>query len=413
MLFRFSLYGFLKNQQYFEPFLILAFLEKGLSFTAIGFLIGFREVCIYLMEIPTGAIADVFGKRISMICSHISYILSFILFAFSNTILILLIAMFCFAVGEAFRTGTHKAIIFRWLEFTGRQSEKTKVYGFTRSWSKMGSAVNALVAAVFVFIFQNFQIVFLVSIVPYVINIINFLTYPKIVENDNLQKSLPKVGNQIIEALKRSFRFPDLRGLMVESLIFEGYFKASKDYLQPVLKTWIVALPVLLIYQEEQRIALLVGIVYFLLYFLSSIASRHACWFERLCGNMQNASKQLWIGFLMIYTILGSGVLFGSTGLFISVLAFILLFVLQNFWRPILISRIADQIESDKMATILSVESQVKTLGAAIFAPALGFMVDRMSPNIQFLPIGIAGSLLGLLILSMMYHQKNKTSNWF
>ena len=30
MLFRFSLYGFLKNQRYFEPFLVLVFLEKGL-----------------------------------------------------------------------------------------------------------------------------------------------------------------------------------------------------------------------------------------------------------------------------------------------------------------------------------------------------------------------------------------------
>ena len=36
MLFRFSLYGFLKNQTYFEPFLVLAFLEKGLNFGMIG-----------------------------------------------------------------------------------------------------------------------------------------------------------------------------------------------------------------------------------------------------------------------------------------------------------------------------------------------------------------------------------------
>ena len=29
MLFRFSLYGFLKNQRYFEPFLVLVLLDKG------------------------------------------------------------------------------------------------------------------------------------------------------------------------------------------------------------------------------------------------------------------------------------------------------------------------------------------------------------------------------------------------
>ena len=40
---RFCLYGFLKNQLYFEPFLILAFLEKGLSFLEIGLLISFAQ----------------------------------------------------------------------------------------------------------------------------------------------------------------------------------------------------------------------------------------------------------------------------------------------------------------------------------------------------------------------------------
>ena len=44
MLFRFSLYGFLKNQRYYDAFLILAFREKGLTFFQIGLLIGFREV---------------------------------------------------------------------------------------------------------------------------------------------------------------------------------------------------------------------------------------------------------------------------------------------------------------------------------------------------------------------------------
>ena len=61
MLARFCLYGFIKNQKYYEPFLYLAFLEKGLSFTAIGLLIGFRAVCTNLMEVPTGAMADALG----------------------------------------------------------------------------------------------------------------------------------------------------------------------------------------------------------------------------------------------------------------------------------------------------------------------------------------------------------------
>jgi len=143
MLFRFSLYGFLKNQQYYDPFLILIFLEKGLSYFMIGILVGFREICINLFEIPSGAFADLYGRRRSMILSFTAYIISFVVFAMSRSVTLLFGAMFFFAIGEAFRTGTHKALIFNWLRLEGRSDEKTKTYGYTRSWSKMEFSFSA------------------------------------------------------------------------------------------------------------------------------------------------------------------------------------------------------------------------------------------------------------------------------
>ena len=127
MLTRFSLYGFLKNQQYYEYFLLLAFRQMGLSYFFIGLLIAFREIMINLMEIPTGAIADLWGRRKSMVLSFTSYIVSFAIFGLSGTaalkgnlsqhvlIPLLFAAMVFFAIGDAFRTGTHKAMIFMWL----------------------------------------------------------------------------------------------------------------------------------------------------------------------------------------------------------------------------------------------------------------------------------------------------------
>ena len=191
MIGRFSLYGFLKNQQYYDYFLILAFRQMGLSYFAIGILVAFREIMINLMEIPTGGVADLCGRRGSMIFSFVSYIFSFAIFGFSGIIAIeaklsqtalmalLFLAMFLFAIGDAFRTGTHKALIFTWLSNQGRRDEVTKVYGYTRSWSKIGSAVSVLVACVIVFKTSSFIMVFFLAIIPYVLNIINFLGYPK------------------------------------------------------------------------------------------------------------------------------------------------------------------------------------------------------------------------------------------
>ena len=135
MIRRFSLYGFLKNQRYFEPFIILFFLQQGLSFTEIGFLIAFRELIINLMEIPSGAIADLFGRRRSMMLSFTSYIASFAIFGFSQVYWHFFIAMFFFAIGEAFRTGTHKAMIFTSHADYGALSPHVKKMAHQLSWN--------------------------------------------------------------------------------------------------------------------------------------------------------------------------------------------------------------------------------------------------------------------------------------
>ena len=61
--YKFSLYGFLKNLRFFEPFLYLFFLEKGLNFLQIGTLITIREITRNVLEIPAGVLADSFGRR--------------------------------------------------------------------------------------------------------------------------------------------------------------------------------------------------------------------------------------------------------------------------------------------------------------------------------------------------------------
>ena len=70
--YKFCMYGFLKNLRFFEPFLILFFVEQGLSFLQIGTLYAIREIATNLLEIPTGIIADALGRRRTLIRSLIA-----------------------------------------------------------------------------------------------------------------------------------------------------------------------------------------------------------------------------------------------------------------------------------------------------------------------------------------------------
>ncbi|MDE0634379.1 MAG: MFS transporter [Candidatus Poribacteria bacterium] len=401
MLFRFSLYGFLKNQRYYDPFLILAFREKGLSFFQIGILYGFREICTNLFEIPSGALADLYGRRRAMIFSFCAYIASFATFAVSKSLPMLFGAMFFFGLGDAFRTGTHKAMIFDWLRLQDRLDEKTKVYGFTRSWSQMGSAVSVLIAGVLVFYRGNFTDIFWFSIIPYLLNIINFLGYPPQLDgNRQSEFSLKAVARLLGSALKRSVQFPPLRRLVFEGMGFEGMYKASKDYLQPILKQTALALPFLVTWGESKRSALLVGSVYFVLYFLSSFASRNSHRVSDWRGGDEGAAQFMWWIDLALFALLIPALWFGWYPAIIAL--FVGLAILQNFWRPGLISRFDAQSTPDMGATVLSIEAQAKSLATILLAPLLGWLVDSVG---NFSPVGIVGTCIAVVIL-LAYHSE-------
>ena len=163
--YKFCLYGFLKNQRFFDPFLMLFFLEKNLSYTQIGVLYSVKMLTRTVLEIPTGVIADALGRRGTMIFSYSSYIVSFILYYFSGNYFFLIAASFTFGVGDAFRTGTHKAMIFEYLKYKSWEDQKVHYYGHTRSWSQVGSAVSSLIAAIIVFCSGRYTNIFLFTLI--------------------------------------------------------------------------------------------------------------------------------------------------------------------------------------------------------------------------------------------------------
>lgn len=391
MLFRFSLYGFLKNQQYYDPFLILAFREKGLSFFQIGLLIGFREVCINLFEVPSGAVADMYGRRHSMILAMIAYIASFAVFALSVSLWLLIPAMFFFALGEAFRTGTHKAMIFEWLRSQNRTHEKTKVYGYTRSWSKIGSALSVIIAAALVFYRGRYSDIFWFSIPPYLLNIINFLGYPAYLDGTPSRDfSLKQIASGLWQTLKDSAQNAVIRRLFLETMGFEGTYKVTKDYLQPILKQAALGLPLFLWLHADKRSAILVGVVYFLIYILSMFASRYSHRLSERLGGENEAAAANWKISLVLFLALIPALGWQVNALAIGI--FVLLEMLQNLWRPIQVARFDMYSDTSKGATILSIDSQAKSIFTMIMAPLLGFAVDCCG----FWVIGVLGAIISL-----------------
>lgn len=403
MLLRFSLYGFLKNQRYFEPFLVLAFLEAGLTFAEVGGLIALRELATNLLEIPSGAAADVWGRRRALTVSFGAYLISFLVFGLAGSPAMFIPAMLLFSVGEAFRTGTHKAMIFAWLQEEGRTGEKTAVYGYTRSWSKLGSAVSVVIGAVCVFWLQRYSVVFLLAAIPALLSIVNVLGYPASLDGVRTGAASPRaVLVHTRTAVRDAVRRAPLRRLLLETMGFEGLFRASKDYLQPLLAAVaITAIGPLVTggLTDIQRTTLLIGPVYVVLHLASSAASRRAHRVVSAAGGEEPAARWIWLLSGGLFAVLALSQLVGFATA--SVVVFVLLHVLQNIWRPILISRFDAHGSDTHAATTLSIESQAQRLAAIIIAPVLGLIIDTTAggglsdwSGGPLWPIGVLGMLI-------------------
>lgn len=394
--YKFCLYGFLKNLRFFEPFLYLFFLEKGFTYFQIGTLITVRELMRNLMEIPSGVLADVFGRRRTLILSFLSYILSFVVFYLFSSYLAFVFAMIIYAFGDSFRTGTHKAMIFEYLNINNWTDHKVYYYGHTRSWSQIGSAISSLTAAFLVFYSGNYQIIFLYSIVPYVLDLALIISYPKELEGNNTNWKDVSIGatfSVLFKEIKHSFLNLKFAKTISNIASFSGYVRAVKDYLQPMIFMLVLSLPVAFNVSKDRLSSLVIGGVYFIIYLLTSFASRNAGTIAGKFENLSQALNKTLIFGLFVGVI--SGLLYSTGSVLLSVLSvllFISLFVIENIRRPVGVSYVADLFDKKILATTLSVESQVKGIFAAILAPIMGFLADKIG-------IGQAMVLISIVML--------------
>ncbi len=395
MFYKFSLYGFLKNLRLFEPFLILFFLDSGLTFTDIGILYATAEISTNLFEIPTGIYADIFGRRKSMLMGFGSYLIAFTIFYLTSNFYLFLLAMVLYGLGDAFRSGTHKAMILEYLKIKGILNKKVEYYGATRSASQFGSAINSLLAGAIVFYTGDYHLIFLVTIIPYVLDFVNLATYPRELDGE-IEKVARKNVKKRVKATLHDFAmmFKNRKALkaLLNSSLFDSGFKATKDYLQPILKSFALTLPVLLYLTGKERTAIIVGIVYFTLYLLSSYASRKS---HVVVKKLKKITFAINITFILgAIFIIFSGLSYAISIPIAAIFLFVGLHILFNLRRPMNVSYVSDRISSRIMASGLSVESQLKMIFSASFSFLIGVLADMLG-------VGISLFVVGLIILSL------------
>ncbi len=85
---------------------------KGFSLIELGLLEGIYHVTSFLMEIPTGAIADIWGRKLSRVMGRLIAIVAFLIMFLSGSFIIQAIGFMITAISNNLESGAGDALVY-------------------------------------------------------------------------------------------------------------------------------------------------------------------------------------------------------------------------------------------------------------------------------------------------------------
>ncbi|OYT16588.1 MAG: hypothetical protein B7C24_07150, partial [Bacteroidetes bacterium 4572_77] len=165
---------------------------------------------------------------------------------------------------------------------------------------------------------------------------------------------------------------PQVLKILNTSAIHTAYLRAIKDYIQLLMVNIALLSPIMLGLEQEKKIGIFIGVIYFLIYLMTSKASKLSSKVASKSKlNISNISLLIGLAFGLV-----SG-LFYSYGLWvISLMAFVGIYIVENIRKPILTGLIADQVPNDILTSVISAQSLWRTFLTAILALMFGLVAD-------------------------------------
>jgi len=362
--------------RFFIPVLALFYIASQVTLAQFSIIMSVFALSTLLLEIPTGVVADLLGKRKTLIFSRLMYIIEVVILAFFNGFWLFLIAKVISGLGVSLSSGTTSAIRYDSLKKLGREEEYNKISGKS---SFIASVSMAFVFIIGAYLFSlDAKLPAKLSLIPLVIGFI--LTF-FMVEPYNFKKKITMSGSftHLKNGLKEFFSQKFLIYLALLTLLIESAANMMLSYSSVYLAKILIPIS-------------LIGVVSFVSSLIMAFSSKRAYLFEKRFGD-----KSLLI--LQVTTFL-SIILMSFMIPFVGLLFYLFVpFVLGSF-TVIVADLVNHRAKTHNRATMLSINNMFYSLGAFLFFPALGFVEKSYSLNLAFFSFSLF-LLVGFVVIGV------------
>jgi MFS family permease len=138
-------FSFLMNLRLSGGLWMIYMAFKGMSLTQIGLLEGIFHVTSLAMEVPTGSIADLFGRKLSRALGRCMSLASILILIASSDFTHFLFFMVFSALSYNLESGSGEALVYDSLKYLGKSEEFMRIAGKQEAIFQCSSIVAFLV----------------------------------------------------------------------------------------------------------------------------------------------------------------------------------------------------------------------------------------------------------------------------
>src|SRR6056297_620194 len=388
-------YALITNLNFTHGLWMLYLAHKGLSLMEIGMMEGFFHVCSLLMEVPTGAIADLLGRKASRIAGRIASLVSLLILIFSNTFWMFALSFFFSSLSYNLESGSGEALIFDSLKVINKEKGYTKVAGNVEDIYQTASIFSLFIGGILGQ--RSFTLAFVCAIGVSIVAIISGMTFfePPIEKVVNSEHSFKNFLLHTYESFKTLFSKKLIASLTLFTTTLSAFSTVIFYYIQNYWQSTGLTISTIGLYLAIGSAA---GAL------LSINVQRIEGFLKR--GKFTNITKYPFLffsliifvgifllafsGFNTIHSVLSvialTFVMAGESGMFVS---------FQNFLHQ--------NIPSHQRATIISIESMLFSIIMIAIFPIFGWIADISSFKVSFISLSVIAGILLFSALIIMH----------
>lgn len=143
------LFGLAHFLHYFTFFWLIQnvyFVEHGLDYTKLSILLAVWSAVIIVLEVPSGALADKYSRKLLVIAGYAAFAISLVIFLFFPTFLGFIIGLVFWGIRDAATSGSEEAWLFDTLKEHKAEHEFSNALSFINVSRNVGLGTGMVVA---------------------------------------------------------------------------------------------------------------------------------------------------------------------------------------------------------------------------------------------------------------------------